>query len=164
MGRSTRYSFVSCKTQSTEAEPTPLGIDQEGLNGDFETGRAVVEVFQPVLDRRLRQRFGVKLLGVWPFGPQVSFCRKPVKGLAEQAGLGACSLTWTPRSRKSRSVALFDCPAAVLGRDHRDAVTCPQPGPKRSFVCLGAPPVPSVRLRETDETQMSDSKVIKTTN
>jgi TRAP-type C4-dicarboxylate transport system substrate-binding protein len=73
--------------QNTDSEPTLLGIDQLGLNTDFETGRAVVEAYPPVLEQRLRQRFGVKLLGVWPFGPQVFFCRQPIQSLADLAGL-----------------------------------------------------------------------------
>lgn len=73
--------------QNAAAEPTLQGIDLPGLNTDFETGRAVVEAYAPVIDRRLQQRYGVKLLGVWAFGPQVLFCRKPVKALADLAGL-----------------------------------------------------------------------------
>lgn len=73
--------------QNSAAEPTLMGIDLPGLNTDFETGRAVVDAYAPVIDRRLQERYGVKLLGVWTFGPQVLFCRKPVKALADLAGL-----------------------------------------------------------------------------
>lgn len=73
--------------QNTQSEPTLLGIDLPGLNTDFDTARAVIEAYQQVVDRRLQQRYGVKLLGVWTFGPQVFFCRKPVKALADLAGL-----------------------------------------------------------------------------
>ena len=73
--------------QNAKSEPTLLGIDLPGLNPDFETARAVIKVYQPVLDRRLQQRYGAKLLGIWTFGPQVFFCRKPIKVLADLAGL-----------------------------------------------------------------------------
>lgn len=73
--------------QNAAAEPTLQGIDLPGLNTDFETGRTVVEAYAPVIDRRLQERYDAKLLGIWTFGPQVVFCRKPVKALAELAGL-----------------------------------------------------------------------------
>ena len=39
------------------------------------------------LDARLQQQFNVKLLGVWPFGPQILFCKKPIAKLADVKGL-----------------------------------------------------------------------------
>jgi len=72
--------------QNASSEPTLLGIDLLGLNTDFSTARAVVDAYAPVLDQRLRERFNAKLLGIWPFGPQVFFCRSPIKGLSDLAG------------------------------------------------------------------------------
>ena len=39
------------------------------------------------VDQRLQQQFGVKLLGIWPFGPQILFCKKPITRLADIKGL-----------------------------------------------------------------------------
>ena len=39
------------------------------------------------VDARLQQQFNVKLLGVWPFGPQILFCKKPIAKLADIKGL-----------------------------------------------------------------------------
>lgn len=69
--------------QNASSEPTLLGIDPLGLATDFKTARAVVDAYAPVLDERLQQHFNAKLLGVWPFGPQVFFCRVPVRSLSD---------------------------------------------------------------------------------
>jgi len=68
-------------------EPALIGLDFVGLNPDYKTGRAVANAYGGVIDQRLQQQFGVKLLGIWPFGPQVFFCKKPIAGLADIKGL-----------------------------------------------------------------------------
>lgn len=72
--------------QNASSEPTLLGIDLLGLNTDFTTARAVVDAYAPVLDQRLQENFSAKLLGIWPFGPQVFFCRSEIDGLTSIAG------------------------------------------------------------------------------
>lgn len=74
-------------SQNSRDEPTILGLDLVGLNPDFATGRAVAKAYAPTLDERLQKQFGVKLLGIWPFGPQVFFCRKPIAKLSDIKGL-----------------------------------------------------------------------------
>src|SRR4029434_7654352 len=37
-------------------------------------------------DKRLQERYGGKLLGIYPFGPQVVFCKVPGAGLADLKG------------------------------------------------------------------------------
>jgi TRAP-type transport system periplasmic protein len=73
--------------QNAGHEPTLLGIDPWGISADFDMAREVVRLYAPVLDRRLQEKFNAKLLGVWPFGPQIFFCRKPVATLADLKGL-----------------------------------------------------------------------------
>jgi TRAP-type C4-dicarboxylate transport system substrate-binding protein len=73
--------------QVSRDEPTILGLDLVGLNTDYETARKVVDAYFPILDRRLQAQFNAKLLGVWPFGPQLIFCKPPVKSLADLKGL-----------------------------------------------------------------------------
>ena len=67
--------------------PVLSGIDLIGLNSDYATARKVVDAYTPVLDRQLQQRFNTKLLGVWPFGPQILFCNAPVSSVSDIAGL-----------------------------------------------------------------------------
>jgi TRAP-type C4-dicarboxylate transport system substrate-binding protein len=74
-------------SQNSRDEPTILGLDLVGLNPDYKTGAAVAKAYADILDQRLQKQFGVKLLGIWPFGPQVLFCKKPIAKLADVKGL-----------------------------------------------------------------------------
>ncbi len=74
-------------SQNSRDEPTILGLDLVGLNPDYATGKKVADAFSPILDQRLQKQFGVKLLGVWPFGPQVLFCKPPITKLGDVKGL-----------------------------------------------------------------------------
>jgi len=74
-------------SQNSRDEPTILGLDLVGLNPDYKTGRAVAKAYAGILDKQLQKQFGVKLLGVWPFGPQVLFCKKPIARLGDVKGL-----------------------------------------------------------------------------
>lgn len=73
--------------QNSEEEPAILGIDPPGLNTNFQTARKIAHAYSPALDANLQSRFGVKLLGIWPFGPQVFWCRRPIHQLADIKGL-----------------------------------------------------------------------------
>ncbi|HKU97047.1 MAG TPA: TRAP transporter substrate-binding protein [Vineibacter sp.] len=72
--------------QVSRDEPFLLGLDVVGLNPDYETARKVVAAYRNAFDQRLRERFNAKLLGLWPFGPQVVFCNAPIRGLADLKG------------------------------------------------------------------------------
>lgn len=73
--------------QVSRDEPSVLGLDLVGLNTSFETGKKNVEAFKGYVGSRLESQFNAKLLGVWPAGPQVIFCKPEVKGLADLKGL-----------------------------------------------------------------------------
>ena len=73
--------------QNGQDEPSIVGVDLPGLNPDYQTARKISEAYSPVIDRNLQKRFGVKLLGLWTFGPQVIFCDKPINQLSDLKGL-----------------------------------------------------------------------------
>jgi TRAP-type transport system periplasmic protein len=73
--------------QVSRDEPTILGLDLVGLNTDYKVARANVKAYQDFVDLRLQQQFNLKLLGVWPFGPQVIFCKPPVASLTDLKGM-----------------------------------------------------------------------------
>lgn len=82
------FDIVSLRlSQVSRDEPTILGLDLVGLNPDYATGRETVEAFAPIVDARLQEKFNTKLLGVWPFGPQVLFCEPEIGSLADLKGL-----------------------------------------------------------------------------
>lgn len=82
------FDIVSLRvSQNSRDEPTLLGMDLVGAAPDYATARKVYEAWRDTLDKRLQQQFQVKLLGVWPFGPQILFCKKPIGRLADLKGL-----------------------------------------------------------------------------
>lgn len=82
------FDIVSLRlSQVSRDEPTILGLDLVGLNPDYATGKVTAEKFAPVVDAALQEKFNTKLLGVWPFGPQVLFCKPEIASLADLKGL-----------------------------------------------------------------------------
>ena len=82
------FDIVSLRvSQNSRDEPTLLGLDLVGASPDYATGRKVVKAYFDTVDARLQQQFNVKLLAIWPFGPQILFCKKPISKLADIKGL-----------------------------------------------------------------------------
>ncbi len=81
------FDIVSLRmSQVSRDEPTILGLDLVGLNPDYDTGRKTVAAFQDKVDAQLQAKFNPKLLGVWPFGPQVLFCEPEIAQLSDLKG------------------------------------------------------------------------------
>ena len=82
------FDIVSLRvSQNSRDEPTLLGLDLVGASPDYATGRKVSKAYFKTVDERLQKQFNVKLLGVWPFGPQILFCKKPIARLADIKGM-----------------------------------------------------------------------------
>ena len=82
------FDIVSLRvSQNSRDEPTILGLDLVGASPDYATGRKVSRAYFDTIDKRLQEQFNVKLLGVWPFGPQILFCKKPITKLADIKGM-----------------------------------------------------------------------------
>ncbi len=128
-------------SQISRDEPTILGLDLVGLNPDYKTGKAVAQAYAGILDQRLQKQFGVKLLGIWPFGPQVFFCKKPIAKLGDVKGLKVRvydqnlakfveSLGGTPvpiafaETHQSLSLGVVDC--AVTGPSSANSAGWPE--------------------------------------
>ena len=72
--------------QVSRDEPFFLGPDIVGLSTDYDTARKVVDAYREAFDKRLQERHGGKLLGTYPFGPQILFCKGAIAGLADLKG------------------------------------------------------------------------------
>ncbi|MES2976874.1 MAG: TRAP transporter substrate-binding protein [Pseudomonadota bacterium] len=82
------FDIVSLRmAQISRDEPLTMGFDLVGLNPDFKTARITTKAYFETLDKRLQARYGTKLLSVWPAGPQVLFCKKPISKLADVKGM-----------------------------------------------------------------------------
>ena len=62
------------------------GLDLAGVILDYETIKASVDAYRPVIDDNMQKNFGSKLMMVWPSPPQVLYCRAPVNKLADLVG------------------------------------------------------------------------------
>ncbi len=81
------FDIVSLRlSQVSRDEPTILGLDLVGLNPDYATGRKTISAFADKVDAQLQKKFNTKLLGVWPFGPQVLFCKPEISKLTDLKG------------------------------------------------------------------------------
>lgn len=81
------FDIVSLRlSQVSRDEPTILGLDLVGLNPDYATGRITIKAFADKVDEQLQKKFNTKLLGVWPFGPQVLFCEPEITKLTDLTG------------------------------------------------------------------------------
>lgn len=86
--RSGIYDVVTLRLgQVSRDEPMILGLDLVGLNTDYKSAKANIEAFLPVLDKQMQAQHNLVMLGVWPFGPQIIFCKAPIaNGLSDLKG------------------------------------------------------------------------------
>jgi TRAP-type C4-dicarboxylate transport system substrate-binding protein len=74
-------------------DPFLEGIDLIGVSTDMAELKGAVDAYREAFNARLEERFGVKAMAIWPFGPQVFFCNEPVESLASMQGLKVRSFT-----------------------------------------------------------------------
>jgi TRAP-type C4-dicarboxylate transport system substrate-binding protein len=67
-------------------DPRNEAVDLAGIAADAVTARKVTEAYKPVLDKFYREKFGIQVLGVWPYSAQVLFCNGEIKELADLKG------------------------------------------------------------------------------
>src|ERR1044072_3240841 len=69
------------------------GIDLIGVSTNMDDLQAAVDAYREIFDKRIGERFGAKLLAIWPFGPQGFFCNQPIKTLDDLKTLRVRSFT-----------------------------------------------------------------------
>lgn len=74
-------------------DPFLEGIDLIGVSTDMTELKVAVDAYRDAFNARLEERFGVRALAIWPFGPQVFFCNQPVESLESMQGLKVRSFT-----------------------------------------------------------------------
>jgi TRAP-type C4-dicarboxylate transport system substrate-binding protein len=74
-------------------DPFFEGLDLAGVATDMPSLRKVVDAYRDEFDRRLQAKFNAKVLTLWPFGPQMLFCKKPVAKLEDFGGLKVRTFT-----------------------------------------------------------------------
>ncbi len=76
-------------------DPFVEGIDLVGVSTDMASLRKAVDAYRAELDARMQRRFKTKILTLWPFGPQVFYCSKPIASVDDFKGLKIRSFTPT---------------------------------------------------------------------
>lgn len=66
--------------------PIALGLDLVGQNPDYVAARKSADLFLPEVEKVFAEQFNTKLLGIWPFGPQVLFCKPDIASLTDLSG------------------------------------------------------------------------------
>ena len=62
------------------------GLDLFGVIHDLKTMREAMKAYTPVLDKIMEEKYGAKLLYMWPNPPAVLFCREPVASVDDLKG------------------------------------------------------------------------------
>lgn len=67
-------------------DPFLEGIDLAGVATNVVDQRKVTDAIRDEFDKEVQSRFNVKTLALWPFGPQVLFCKDPIEKAADFKG------------------------------------------------------------------------------
>lgn len=67
-------------------DPFFEGVDLAGVAQSVDEQRKVVDAYREALDKRLQERFSAKLMTLWPFGPQMMFCKGEVNSIDDLGG------------------------------------------------------------------------------
>jgi TRAP-type C4-dicarboxylate transport system substrate-binding protein len=88
------FQVVSTQIGSAaKDDPFLEGIDLVGVSTDMTELKKAVDAYREPFNARLAERFGVKAMTIWPFGPQVFFCNQPIASLADMNGQKVRSFT-----------------------------------------------------------------------
>ena len=86
--KNNEFDMVSLRIlQNQKYEPALESFDLVGLSDDYVQAQKIAKAQLPWVNQRLERRFDIKILGIWPFGPQVFFYRKPISSLSDLKGL-----------------------------------------------------------------------------
>ena len=92
--RSGTFDVMSVQIgMASRDDPFFEGIDLIGVSTNMKDLRKAVDAYRQVFDQRLQSRFNAKVLTLWPFGPQVFYCNKPIRTVNDIKGLKVRSFT-----------------------------------------------------------------------
>ena len=92
--RSGTFDVMSVQIgMASRDDPFFEGIDLIGVSTNMKDLRQAVDAYREVFDKRLQSRFKAKVLTLWPFGPQVFYCNKPINSIDDIKGLKVRSFT-----------------------------------------------------------------------
>jgi TRAP-type C4-dicarboxylate transport system substrate-binding protein len=121
--------FATVQVSGGIKDPELSAPDLSGLNPDMAAMRRSVAAFRPHLEEVMRQRYGIEVLALYVYPAQVLFCKKPLGGLKDVAGLrvrtsGPAQADWIEALGGKAVTTGFNDIVPFLDRDEIDcAVT-----------------------------------------
>jgi len=121
--------FATVQVSGGIKDPELSAPDLSGLNPDMAAMRRSVTAFRPHLEEVLRKRYGIEVLALFVYPAQVLFCKKPLAGLRDVAGLrvrtsGPAQADWIEALGGKAVTTGFNDIVPFLNRDEIDcAVT-----------------------------------------
>ena len=92
--RSGTFDVMSVQIgMASRDDPFFEGLDLIGVSTNMKDLRQAVSAYRDAFDQRLQARFNAKVLTLWPFGPQVFYCNKPIRSVDDIKGLKVRSFT-----------------------------------------------------------------------
>lgn len=86
--RSGTFDVMSVQIgMASRDDPFFEGLDLIGVSTNMKDLRQAVNAYREAFDQRLQARFNAKVMTLWPFGPQVFYCNRPIKGIEDLKGL-----------------------------------------------------------------------------
>ncbi len=67
-------------------DPENEAVDLAGFSADISIAREVTEAYKPILSKLYEEKYGIKLLAVFPFHAQVMYCKSPIQTLSDLKG------------------------------------------------------------------------------
>ncbi|RAI02011.1 ABC transporter substrate-binding protein [Acuticoccus sediminis] len=81
------FDIVSIQVSHVSGDdPLFMGADLPGLSYTFDDLAKLLEAYSPVMDKRLQERYGAKLVATWAYPPQILYCKGDIKGFADLEG------------------------------------------------------------------------------
>ena len=121
--------FATVQVSGGVKDPELSAPDLSGLNPDMAAMRRSVAAFRPYLEEVMRKRYGIEVLALYVYPAQVLFCKKPLAGLKDVAGLrvrtsGPAQADWIEALGGKPVTTGFNDIVPFLNRDEIDcAVT-----------------------------------------
>ena len=88
LGRKGTFDIVqSTVGEASRDDPFLEGLDLIGVSPTLDALQKAIDAYREVFSKRVEEKFNVKVMSLWPYGPQVFYCKAPIKGLADFSGL-----------------------------------------------------------------------------
>ena len=102
------YDLAAIRFRQVESSDIAItGMDQPGLPLDLASSRKLSDNFSPFLDKILKEKFKVKIIDNFVFGPQELFCTKPIEKIEDFKGL-KIRTTAGPKSSIGKLITALD--------------------------------------------------------